>query len=196
MDGPGFWALAVLAAVLVGLRKGGLPVVGMLAVPVLALAMSPVTAAGLLLPVYVLSDMFGLYAYRRAFDRRVLAILMPATTLGVALGWATASVVPERLVTRAGRADRRGLCAEAAVAAPSRDAGTAGGVAAGTFWGTVTGFTSFRQPCRRAALSGLCAAAGPGKDGLRRHDDDPVRLCQRDQADALLGAGAVVGWRT
>ena len=60
MEGFGFWALAVLAAVVVGMSKGGLPVVGMLGVPILSLAISPVTAAGLWLPVYVLSDMFGL----------------------------------------------------------------------------------------------------------------------------------------
>lgn len=60
MDGALFWSLAVLAAVLVGMGKGGMPVVGMLSVPVLALVVSPVTAAGLMLPVYVVSDMFGL----------------------------------------------------------------------------------------------------------------------------------------
>ncbi len=118
MDGPGFWVAAVVAAVLVGMSKGGVPVVGMLGVPVLALVMSPVVAAGLLLPVYVVSDMFGLYAYRHAFDRRVLAILIPARPLGMALGWATASLVPEAAVTAAGRGDRRGLRAEPAAAPP------------------------------------------------------------------------------
>ena len=62
MEGVAFWALAVAAAGLVGMAKGGLPVVGMLAVPLLSLSISPVTAAGLLLPIYVLSDLFGLYA--------------------------------------------------------------------------------------------------------------------------------------
>jgi len=37
-----FWVLALLAAFLVGMGKGGLPVVGMLGVPVLSLAISPV----------------------------------------------------------------------------------------------------------------------------------------------------------
>ena len=74
MDGFAFWMAAVAAAMLVGMGKGGLPVVGMLGVPVLSLAISPVAAAGLLLPVYIVSDIFGLYAYRAAFDRRVVAI--------------------------------------------------------------------------------------------------------------------------
>src|SRR5690606_13147398 len=38
----GYWAAAVAAAILVGLSKGGLPVIGMMAVPVLALFMSPI----------------------------------------------------------------------------------------------------------------------------------------------------------
>jgi hypothetical protein len=48
-DTLGFWIAAVVAAILVGMSKGGLPVIGMMAVPVLALFMSPITAAGLLL---------------------------------------------------------------------------------------------------------------------------------------------------
>ena len=73
MDGAFFWTVAVLAAVIVGMGKGGLPLVGMLGVPILSQAVHPVTAAGLLLPVYVASDMFGLYAYRGEFDKRVPA---------------------------------------------------------------------------------------------------------------------------
>lgn len=143
MEGTTFWILAVLAAGLVGLGKGGLPVVGMLAVPVLALVMHPVAAAGLLLPVYVVSDMFGLYAYRHAFDRRVLAILAPAATLGVALGWATAAFVPERLVTGLigviGVVFALRLLLRRGPEAPAKRAE----VAPGIFWGALTGFTSF-----------------------------------------------------
>jgi uncharacterized membrane protein YfcA len=143
MEGPAFWAAALLASVLVGMSKGGLPVVGMLGVPVLALTISPVAAAGLLLPVFVLSDIFGLYAYRRAFDARVLAILIPATTLGVGLGWATASVAPERLVTAlvglVGAAFALNFLLRRAGDHPARPPK----VGPGVFWGTVAGFTSF-----------------------------------------------------
>ncbi|HQU68250.1 MAG TPA: sulfite exporter TauE/SafE family protein [Albidovulum sp.] len=143
MEGTAFWSLAVVAAALVGMSKGGLPVVGMLAVPVLALVMHPVAAAGLLLPVYVVSDMFGLYAYRHAFDRRVLAILAPAATLGVALGWATAAFVPERLVTGLigliGASFALRLLLRRGPEAPAKRAE----VGPGIFWGTLTGFTSF-----------------------------------------------------
>ncbi|PKP70371.1 MAG: hypothetical protein CVT82_06090 [Alphaproteobacteria bacterium HGW-Alphaproteobacteria-4] len=136
------WALAILAAVLVGLSKGGLPVVSMLAVPVLAQVMSPVTAAGLLLPVYVVSDAFGVWAWRKAFNARVLAIMVPATTIGVGLGWATASMVSERMV--GGLVGLIGtLFALNAILRPRLSNARDPRVGPGLFWGTITGFTSF-----------------------------------------------------
>ena len=54
--------------------------------------------AGLLLPVYVVSDMFGLYAYRKEFNPRVLAIIAVSATGGIAIGWATAAWVDENAV--------------------------------------------------------------------------------------------------
>jgi uncharacterized membrane protein YfcA len=138
-----FYAVALIAAVLVGASKGGLPVVGMLGVPVLALATPPVHAAGLLLPIFVVTDLFGLWAYRREFDRRNLMILIPATTLGVAIGWATASIVSDRLVTLLvgliglSFSLNYWLRGRHAVEPHRAD------FPRGAFWGTVSGFTSF-----------------------------------------------------
>ncbi|MPQ92433.1 sulfite exporter TauE/SafE family protein [Thioclava sp. JE_KL1] len=136
------WALALLAAVMVGLSKGGVPMAASLSVPILTIVMAPVAAAGLLLPVYIVADMFGLWAYRKEFDKRVLAIMIPATTLGIGIGWATAEIVPERWVTlmvgvigavfalNALFRHRHGARQEAKVAP-------------GLFWGTIAGITSF-----------------------------------------------------
>lgn len=138
-----FWAIAGAAALMVGMGKGGVPVVAMLSVPLMSLVMSPVLAAGLLLPIYVVSDLFGLWAYRHAFDRRVLAIMVPGTTAGVGLGWATAHLVPEPLVTGLvgliGAVFAANLLLRHSPAADPRP----GRVAPGLFWGVVTGFTSF-----------------------------------------------------
>lgn len=143
MDGGFFWTMAVLAALLIGMAKGGLPAVGLLSVPLLSLAISPVAAAGILLPVYVVSDMFGLWAYRRDYDRRVVLIVAAGATVGVGIGWATASIVSERVVTMlvggVGLAFASYLLVRPTGVRPRRE----GRVAPGLFWSLLAGFTSF-----------------------------------------------------
>lgn len=142
MDGTWFWIAALAAAMLVGMGKGGLPVVGMLSVPVLSLVISPVAAAGLLLPVYVVSDVFGIYAYRGAFDRRVVAIMAVGGTLGVGIGWATASMVPEAVVTAVVGLIGLVFAVSLLVRRGPQVPRTAQ-VGPGLFWAVLTGFTSF-----------------------------------------------------
>ncbi|MBE0554935.1 MAG: sulfite exporter TauE/SafE family protein [Rhodobacteraceae bacterium] len=143
MEGWDFWAVAVIASVLVGMSKGGLPGVGALAVPVLALVISPVLAAGLMLPVYVVSDWFGLYAYRREFDRRVLVIAMAGMTLGVGIGWATASRVSDDWVTALVGVISVAFALQQLLLRPALAAARRADAAAGMFWCTIAGFTSF-----------------------------------------------------
>lgn len=134
--------LGCLSAFLVGASKGGMPMVGVLSVPILALAISPVTAAALLLPVYIISDVVGLWAYRKEFDRRNLEILIPATTLGVAIGWATAHITAEWIVTLLVGIVGISYIVTLLVKrrnAPPRPAD----IPRGMFWGTIAGFTSF-----------------------------------------------------
>ncbi len=138
-----FWLLAGLAAVLVGAGKGGVPVVAMLSVPLMSLVMPPVMAAGLLLPIYVVSDIFGLYAYRGAWDRRVMAILVPATALGVGLGWATAHWVPGWVVTGIVGLIGAAFALNLLIRRKTQTGSQPARLAPGLFWGMVTGFTSF-----------------------------------------------------
>jgi len=143
MHGTWFWIAAVVASMSVGLSKGGFPAVSTLAVPLLALVIPPVTAAGLLLPIFVASDILGLIAYRRDYDRRVLAIIVPAATVGVGLGWATARMVPESLV--AGLVGLIGLVYAVRLLMSRQGDVQArpANLGPGAFWGILTGFTSF-----------------------------------------------------
>ena len=137
-----FFVLAALAAFLVGASKGGLPMVGVLGVPIMAQVMPPVAAAALLLPVYVVSDMVGLWAYRKQYDKRNLMILLPAMIFGVGVGWATAKITQEWMVTLLVGVIGLFYCITVmlnqADAAPKP-----ADVPSGVFWGTLTGFTSF-----------------------------------------------------
>lgn len=143
MDGTTIWALSALAAFIVGLGKGGVPVITATAVPLLSLAMSPVAAAGLLLPVFVAADMFGLYAYRRHYHPKVLKIMLVALPIGVLIGYLTAASIPDAGITIVigliGAAFALTIILRKPVEGVQREARTAPGL----FWGTISGFTSF-----------------------------------------------------
>lgn len=139
----GGWVLAVIAAMAVGLAKGGLAMVGMISVPVLSLVMSPVQAAGLMLPIYVVSDIGGLIAFRRHFDPRVLATALPGAMAGIGIGWAGAHVVPVAGVTFIVGAIGLIFALNALIRphlSKDRRLPSAG---RGTFWGVLSGYTSF-----------------------------------------------------
>jgi uncharacterized protein len=138
-----FYVVALLAALLVGLSKGGLSMMGALATPILALVISPVTAAAILLPIFVVSDAFGLWSYRHAFDRRNLMILVPAGTLGIALGWATASLVSDRWVTFLIGVIGCVFCIGNWLRRSAEVRPHEADIPRGIFWGTIMGFASF-----------------------------------------------------
>ena len=141
--GVAFFLVAGLAALLVGLSKGGLSMAGALGTPVLAMVISPVKAAALLLPIFVVSDWFGLYAYRREFDSRNLKILIPAGIAGIGIGWLSSAVVSDRMVGLVIGLIGIAFCLNAwrlrNHSLPPRPAD----IPRGLFWGAIAGFTSF-----------------------------------------------------
>lgn len=94
-----FYAVAIPAVLLTGLSKGGFGAgIGALGTPLIALAVSPVTAAAILLPVLLLMDAVGLYSYRGNFQRTIIVQMLPGALAGTALGWATAALVPDAAI--------------------------------------------------------------------------------------------------
>ena len=84
---PWFYAVAIPAIVLTGLSKSGfLGGVGGLAVPIMSLVISPVQAAGIMLPILLAMDAVGVWAYRREWDGPNLRIIVPAAAIGIAVG--------------------------------------------------------------------------------------------------------------
>ncbi|PDT45201.1 hypothetical protein CO661_24410 [Sinorhizobium fredii] len=134
--------VAVVSAFFVGLSKGGLPTVGNLAVPLLALVISPVAAAALLLPIYVASDMVGLALYRRTFSKRNLAILVPSSLVGVLIGWAVSSRLSSEFVGMMVGIVGVAFCLNKWIWSRNRSPAR-GTIPAGLFWGAMTGITSF-----------------------------------------------------
>jgi uncharacterized membrane protein YfcA len=144
---PWFYAAAIPAVILVGISKGGLGGgVGVVGVPMMALAISPIQAAAILLPILVLMDLASLWSWRGFYDAGILKTTMPGAMLGIGVGWLMAAVVTEAFVRFVVGAVAivfvgrwlyqqyrgRGVIEKAA---PNR--------AAAGFWGAVAGFTSF-----------------------------------------------------
>jgi uncharacterized membrane protein YfcA len=138
-----FFILAAIATFFVGASKGGLPLIGMLGVPVMALQISPVVAAGLLLPIYIISDMYGLWIYRHNYDLRNIKILVPAAAIGIGVGWATASITSDAMVTILVGVIGLAYCIDAILKAGRNLPPKPADVPRGIFWGSLAGFTSF-----------------------------------------------------
>jgi len=84
---PWFYAAAVPAVLLFGIAKGGFGGgLGVVAVPLMALVVSPLQAAAVLLPILCLMDLVGLRVYRGRWLWPELRILVPASMLGIAAG--------------------------------------------------------------------------------------------------------------
>ncbi len=137
------FAAVALAAFLVGLSKGGVPTIGMLAVPLVSLVMSPLVAAVLLLPLYIVSDAVGVWLYRRQYSAPNLRILVPAGLLGVGLGWATASVLPEAALALLVGLVGLWFCLLAWWPRDMASHAQPPHVWKGGFWGVLAGLTSF-----------------------------------------------------
>jgi len=143
-DPAQFWAAAIIASLFVGAGKGGLPMVAQLSVPVLSLVMSPMHGAALLLPVYLISDVYGIAIYRHSFSPRNLKILIPAGGIGVLIGWLLAGSTDEHVVRLIIGCVGLGFLV---LRWRSRLFGItdarAADVPRGIIWGSLSGFTSF-----------------------------------------------------
>ena len=139
-----FFALAIPAVILLGLSKGGFVGMGALSLPIMALAVSPVRAAAILLPVLIVQDVVGVWAFRRSWSGYVLAWMLPGSVAGIALGWWYAASVSEAAVLGLVGAIsvvfglyRLWIERGGQIAAPARSPGWVG-----TLLGIASGFTS------------------------------------------------------
>ncbi len=140
---PAFFAAMVPAVILMGLSKGGFSGLGLLSLPLMAQVVSPVTAAAIMLPVLMSQDVVTVWSYRRDFDRRTLATLLPGAAIGILAGYLLAARVADGAVVLAIGlisvvfALRNLVSGGKAELPPTRS-----NYSQGTFWGALSGFTS------------------------------------------------------
>jgi uncharacterized membrane protein YfcA len=84
---PWFYAVAIPAVILFGISKGGFGGgLGVVAVPLTALVISPVQAAAILLPILCIMDLFAIRRFRGLWVWPELRVLVPASLLGIGIG--------------------------------------------------------------------------------------------------------------
>jgi uncharacterized membrane protein YfcA len=84
---PWFYAVAIPAVLLFGISKGGFGGgLGTAAVPLMALVISPVQAAAILLPILCVMDIVALWKFRGKWVWPELKVLLPASLIGILVG--------------------------------------------------------------------------------------------------------------
>ena len=82
-----FYLTTAIGVVLFGISKGGFAgPIAILAIPIMALSMSPVVAAAILLPVLLVMDVVALYIYWNKWDLKNIKIIIPPALFGIAIG--------------------------------------------------------------------------------------------------------------
>jgi hypothetical protein len=139
-----FYAAAIPAVLLVGLSKGGFAGgLGILGVPMMALTVSPLQAAGILLPILIAMDMIGVWAYRKSFHKHNLLLLVPGAAIGILIGALTASLVTDSFVRLLIGTIALAFALDHWIGRRAEAAPKGTNAPKGVFWGGVGGFTSF-----------------------------------------------------
>lgn len=142
---PFFYAVSIPAVILVGLSKGGLGgAMAIIGLPLMALAMPPVQAAAIMLPILIVMDWASLWTWRGYHDLATLKIMLPGALLGIFAGYMLAAHITEDMIRLA-----VGVIALLFVlryyfpGKLGRDAARPQQPVLGVFWGAVAGLTSF-----------------------------------------------------
>lgn len=141
---PYFYVAAIIAILIMGISKSGFGSgLGLVAVPIMSLVISPAQAAAILLPLLCLMDIFNVFHYRDKFDRRNLVILVPAAVVGIILGTFTFRYLSDAHIRIMVGVLSVLFVLNYLVGRRKDLVQTKPSVLRGGFWGTVTGFTSF-----------------------------------------------------
>ena len=95
LNPPG-WAVVALCALMVGITKTGIPGLGILVVPLMALVLPARQSTGILLGILILADLFAVTYHRRNARWAHVLRLLPAAFAGIVAGYFGLKVVSDR----------------------------------------------------------------------------------------------------
>jgi uncharacterized membrane protein YfcA len=140
---PFFYLCAIPAILIFGMAKGGFGGgIAVVSVPLMSLAISPVQAAAILLPILLVMDAVALWSFRGQWDKANLKIILPGAMVGIVIGSIGFRYLSEDMI--------RILIGLIAVVfclnywfKPATQTQRGPDRLRGTVWGAVAGFTSF-----------------------------------------------------
>ena len=93
------YLFAAIGVFFFGIAKGGFAgPISMLAIPLMSLVMSPLKAAGILLPLLVLMDIIAIFIFWKKWDVKILKIIIPASIIGIIFGTFTFQYTTENQI--------------------------------------------------------------------------------------------------
>ena len=91
-----FYFYASIGVILFGISKGGFASpIAILSIPIMAIVMSPIKAAAVLLPVLLLMDFIAIYLYWNKWDLSNIKIILPPAMIGIIIGSITFNYTSE-----------------------------------------------------------------------------------------------------
>lgn len=88
-------SIVLFVALLIGMAKTGVHGAGMLSVPLLAIAFGGKVSSGIMLPMLLIADVFGVWYYHRHASFKHLKILFPWAAVGIIAGSAAGNFISE-----------------------------------------------------------------------------------------------------
>lgn len=140
---PLFYLCAIPAVLIFGIAKGGFGgSIAVVSVPLMALVISPIKAAAIMLPVLIIMDIVALWSFRGQWHKTNLTYLIPSAVIGIIVGALYFHYLSEDAV--------RILIATIAIAFTlnylikrGHQKPTQPSILQGSLWGSIAGFTSF-----------------------------------------------------
>lgn len=140
---PFFYLCAIPAVLIFAMVKGGFGGgIAIISVPLMSLAVPPVQAAAILLPLLLVMDGVAIWSFRGSWSRVNIERTLPGAIVGIGLGALTFHSLSEAAI--------RLLIGTICVAfclnywlQPGTRVKTKPGIIAGSVWGSIAGFTSF-----------------------------------------------------
>jgi uncharacterized protein len=152
LSDPAFIIVAIIAVLITGIAKGGFGGMALLAVPLMSLVISPVQAAGIMLPIMIPMDIMSIWIYRKTWDASILKLMLPSALIGITCGWMlagffnddiirlTVGLIAVSFIVHRWRSmlSKKEIDDREVIKKPTRL-----NTLLGIFWGACSGFTSF-----------------------------------------------------